>query len=267
MTVLNRPVTSREYKLILRPEHFASREAGAAQIWSLITYLATMHGGEIDETQDKEKVRQTQYWDTPLFGLRHHGYALRLRQDNDYKLTLKYRGRDRYLSAARDLATPHESESKFEEDILPLHRNFAQSTSIEREEAPAMGTVAQITDYFPGLRALAIPADTPLQLVNGFTAHEVTRWIGKLRFGDKPKVKVSLSFWYTSVDQTGLPLVAELSYDYDLPDKDDLGEDALERYPNTVVDGAERLFGALQKQTTWIDLSGTTKTAFAYNGF
>jgi hypothetical protein len=34
-------------------------------------------------------------------------------------------------------------------------------------------------------------------------------------------------------------------------------------YPAAVVEGANRFYSALQNQGGWIDLSGTTKTAFA----
>lgn len=267
MVSLNQPITSREYKLVLRPEHFASREAGAAHIWSLVTYLATMYGGEIDEPQDKEEMRQTQYWDTPLFGLRHHGYALRLRQDDEYKLTLKYRGRDRYVAAERDLSSPVKSKSKFEEDILPSYRNFSQSTSVEEEDAPKLTIFADAINYFPGLGQLPIPAETPLQLVNNFNAYEVARWIGKLRFDETATVKVCLSFWYPSDSYSGIPLIAELSFDYDLPNRKKLKAGQLESYPLPLVEGANSLFTALQKQSAWVDMNGTTKTAFAYEGF
>lgn len=57
------------------------------------------------------------------------------------------------------------------------------------------------------------------------------------------------------------------SFDYDLPDADKMDRKKLEHYPYEVVVAARRLFEGLQDQQGWFDLEGTTKTAFAYQGF
>jgi hypothetical protein len=55
--------------------------------------------------------------------------------------------------------------------------------------------------------------------------------------------------------ESELPLVAEFSFDHDLGARESLHQ------------GAQGLFQALQRQTGWVDLAGTTKTAYAYEGF
>jgi hypothetical protein len=57
-------------------------------------------------------------------------------------------------------------------------------------------------------------------------------------------------------------VVGEFSFDYDVLDSE-ADEDELEMYPHRVVEGANRLFSALQKQEGWISFNTTTKTAFA----
>ena len=125
--------------------------------------------------------------------------------------------------------------------------------------------VGKVVALFPGLDEMDLPAATPLQRVNGFEAHEVVRWLGKLQFGGKPTVKICLSFWYLLGREHELPLVGEFSFDYDAP-KDDGEENALEQFPTGIVEGTNRFFWSMQRQRNWISFDGTTKTAFAYEG-
>ena len=69
-------------------------------------------------------------------------------------------------------------------------------------------------------------------------------------------------FWYLPEGDEGWPLVGEFSFDYDEP-KGGRGAKKLEQYPAKSVEGANRLFAALQGQAGWFDPNGTTKTAFA----
>jgi uncharacterized protein YjbK len=67
-------------------------------------------------------VRRTWYLDTPGLDLQRHHYALRVREEEDegkkrFKVTLKYRAPDRYLSASQDLSSTEKAKHKFEEDI------------------------------------------------------------------------------------------------------------------------------------------------------
>src|SRR6201988_1535974 len=102
MNVSNLPVTSREYKVMLNSDRFQDRNKGAERFLSLIDFLVRKQGGAIVEKQNKEERRQTSYLDTPQFALRQSGFALRLREEaNAFQLNLKYRGADRYLSAAQ----------------------------------------------------------------------------------------------------------------------------------------------------------------------
>jgi uncharacterized protein YjbK len=271
MDISNRPVTSREYKLMLNVDRFKDREQASQEFLSVLKFLVKKERGSVVEEQNEEERRQTSYLDTPEGALHQQGFALRLREEDDddeeeFQINLKYRASDRYISAAQDLSSTQEGKTKFEEDILPpFVSKFSHSTSIETDEDPELGTMEKVMDLFPGLRELDIDENTPVETVNDFKVLEVDRKLCKLKFDDAPIIKASLSFWYLTEEEDEWPLVGEFSFDYDIVDNG-ADEDELEMYPRQVVEGANRLFNALQKQEGWLNFSTTTKTAFAFEG-
>jgi hypothetical protein len=270
MDISNRPVTSREYKLMLNMDRFKDREQASQEFLSLLDFLVRKERGRLVEEQHEEERRQTSYLDTPERALHQRGFALRLREEADdeegFQINLKYRASERYISAAQDLSSPQDGKTKFEEDILPpFISRFSHSTSIETDEEPELGTMNKVMDLFPGLRELDIDENTPVETVNDFKVLEVDRKLCKLKFGEEPTIKASLSFWYFIGQENGWPLVGEFSFDYDVVDNE-ADRDKLEMYPPQAVEGANRLFNALQKQEGWISFSTTTKTAFALEG-
>jgi hypothetical protein len=269
MTASNRPVTSREYKLILNADRFKDRLEGSQTFWNLVEFLVVNQGGQIHLRQDEEQVRRTWYLDTPGLDLQRHHYTLRTREEEDegkkrFKVTLKYRAPDRYLSASQDLSSTEKGKHKFEEDILPPFTSmFSHSVSVERKKEPDLDHVDQMVALFPGVADLDIGADTPVQKVNAFEAHEIARWVGQLKFEEEPIVKACLNFWYLIGSKEELPLIVEFSFDYDLP-KEQEDTTGLERYPIPVATGAYRFFMTLQRQSDWMNFRATTKTAYAY---
>jgi hypothetical protein len=277
MNTSNRPVTSREYKLMLNVDRFKDREQASQEFLSLLDFLVKKEGGSVveeenDKERNEEEKRQTSYLDTPERALHQQGFALRLREEEDdddeegFQINLKYRDPDRYVSAAQDLSSTQDGKTKFEEDVLPpFTSKFSHSTSIETDEDPELDTMNKVMDLFPGLRELDIDENTPVETVNDFKVLEVDRKLCKLQFDDAPIIKASLSFWYLTKEEDQWPLVGEFSFDYDVPESG-ADEDKLETYPPQVVEGANRLFNALQKQEGWLSFSTTTKTAFAFEG-
>ena len=262
----NRPVTSREYKLMLNVDRFRDRRQASQEFFGLLDFLVGKEGGSVEEEQNEEESRRTSYLDTPELALHQQGFALRLREEGDgaeaFQVNLKYRDADRYVSAAQDVSSPRADKTKFEEDILPpFTSRFSHSTSIESGTLPELGSMGKIMDLFPGLRVLDVEGDAAVDTVNDFEALEVVRKLCKLEFGGPPTIKASLSFWYLPEGEVGWPLVGEFSFDYDVLDDGENGE-PLESYPSEVATGARGLFKALQSQKGWFDLDGTTKTAF-----
>ena len=261
----NRPVTSREYKLMLNVDRFRERKQGAQIFLSLIEFLIQKEGGTILEKQNQEEQRHTSYLDTPELALRQQGFALRLRKEalaaDAFQLNLKYRSSDRYMAATQDMSSPT-GKTKFEEDILPAFvSKFSQSTTIKTDKVPDISSIEKVTTIFPGLRQQNMDGKTSVKTINNFTALEVVRKLCKLQFGEPPTIKASLSFWYLKAEKDEWPLVGEFSFDYDTITSG--AEDQLEEFPSKVVDGANRFFRSLQSQSGWLNLNPTTKTAFA----
>jgi len=268
MSTSNLPVTSREYKLILNAERFKDRDQGVEMFLRLIEFLIKKEGGDIPEKQVKEERRQTSYLDTSELALHQHGFSLRLREETktpaEFQINLKYRAADRYTSAAQDVSSTQDATTKFEEDVLPpFVSKFSHSSSIKTGNLPELGRISKVAALFPAVRGLNIP-DVPVKTINDFKAFEVVRKLCKFKFGDTLAIKASLSFWYLTKKEDEWPLVAEFSFDYDVDQEPEGGR--LEEFPAEVVSGANRFFRALQTQTGWLNLSGTTKTAFAIEG-
>lgn len=274
MNSSNRPITSREYKLMLNTDRFKDREEGIEVFLRLIEFLIKKEGGTIKKIQNKkedEEIRLTSYLDTPELALRQQGYSLRLRDEdkaeNNFQINLKYRSSDRYIAAARDLSCTYEkNDHKFEEDILPpFVSKFSHSTSIKTSEMPDLNKVKKLVALFPGLKELPIDEKTEIKTINDFQVYEVVRKLCQFRFGEELlTIKACLSFWYFTDKMNDWPLVGEFSFDYDLPEeKEESNGENLEMYPSQTVEGANRLFGAVQSQAGWINFNTTTKTAFA----
>jgi hypothetical protein len=290
MKPTNRPITSREYKLLLNTERFRDRQVGADLFWKLIEFLVENQGNEIipagdDPDKDEEKERTTWYLDTPGFELRKNNVTLRVREreksNKRFKITLKFRAPDRYSAAGRDVSCEEDVEDddiKFEEDVVPpFVSKFAYSVSFKAKELPKLEDMGDVLKLFPGLEDYNIREKTPIRKVNGFQAHEVVHYVGKLKLDKMPValgaleamamprfvVKASLSHWFLRPDQNDYPLVTEFSFGFD--SDADPESDRLEMFPPTVVAGANRLFRDLQNQAGWLAQFGTTKTAYVFD--
>lgn len=254
MAVLNRPVTSREYKLMLNPELFADRKVGIEMMRDLVRILVQVEKGSF-EKQDEIKRRLTWYLDTKAGDLRRERLALRMRRElpkknnggngngEKYKATLKYRSEDRYLSANAPVAAREGSkpECKFEEDITPPWvGRYSHSSTVEYDAQPDLGDLGKACDHFPGLGELLAGVDsrTDLKVVRDFKARELTCHLGTAHFPGNPDagcvdlpVRFCVNFWYekgqcpgSAGDDpdscAGVPKVVELSFDFDLVECD-----------------------------------------------
>ena len=285
MKPTNRPITSREYKLMLNTERFRDRSAGAGLFWEVLSFLVNNQGNEVipggvDPDKDKAMRRTTWYLDTPGYELQRANVTLRVRDEPDankrFKVTLKFRAPDRYTAAGNDVRCTKEvkkDDLKFEEDVVPpFASKFAYSVSFKTDDQPAFDTMADVVAVFPGLASFDIPTVTPIVVVNGFKAHEVMHYIGKLKLDKMPSlradelpdfvVKVALSHWYLRPDENDYPLVTEFSFSYDAVEQDK--DDQLEKFPPTVVASANRLFRDVQNQAGWLAPFGSTKTAYVF---
>lgn len=268
-------VTSREYKVMLNTGRFEDREAGCEAIWELIDFLAKRQasltgGAAIERTlkdgKPDDELREVCYFDTPAQALRQSGFILRVRSETSksgkrkYQTTLKYRDADRHIAASKNVEPSIEighDDRKFEEDVVPQFQiKYSGSTSIKSNDEPSFRSQEEVVAMFPGLESLEISGKTAVGKVKDFTAYEFARKAGTIEFEAGTKVKCALSFWYLTGKRAGRPVAAEFSFDFD---------DADEDFPIKTVIGANALFASLQKQSGWVDLNSTTKTAYAYD--
>jgi hypothetical protein len=269
----NLPLSSREYKLMLKTDRFKERSAGATVFLELIRSLVEKEDGKLTaDDPPKEERRFTSFLDTDDLDLYKRGFVLRLREERGPKtgfaVDLKYRSPDRFLSAEQDMTaleldlTAREIEQKFEEDILPpFARKFSHSAKIETDDGPRLDVMSKAVGHFPGLKKLELNENAALVTVKRFIATEVEVKLCKFKFGNEKSVEAGFNLWYSNDSEAEL-LLAEFSFRYKAT-----GEhlaDKLENFPEKTVNGAGKIFSALQNEDTWFDPEGTTKTAFVF---
>ena len=256
--ISNLPVTSREYKLTLNPSRFRDRAKGSEKFWNFLKKIIKQINCDYLKYVEEFK-RITCFMDTYDSTFYRHNYILRLRDETyetgKYKLTLKYRNPDRYIASSKNV-----SAVKVLRRILFVSK-FSHSTSVNLKERPVLNKFKHAVKLFPGLGELEIKKKTRLVVPNNFKAFELTRWIGAFDLGNGVPVKSCLNFWYRSKKYTGLPIVAEFSFDYDM-DESAYGT-SIEKYPVNVVTNAARFFQKIQK-SSWAYTHSKTKTRIAY---
>lgn len=263
----NLPVTSREYKILLISRKFTDLKAGIDGFCSEIKNILNDLEGNFIEYEETIK-RTTWYLDTRKSELQKNNYILRIREEQDsnkrFKITLKYRHSDRYMSASKDLRASMRFKHKFEEDILPpFTSKFSHSAFIKKNELPCLNNVADAVEIFHCLGELDLNGNSDLISPNRFTAFETTHWIGAFDFENNGNINACLNFWHKSNKHKGVPLIAEFSFDYNSAE---VNENELERYKLINVLKSNELFLKLQKIYSWIDKSPSrTKTQLAYN--
>ncbi len=196
MARTNRPLTSREYKLMLNPDRFTDQGAGIAAFHDLLEFLFERLGVEDVDREDISENRRTWYVDTAGHALRNAGFVLRVREeigeDKPFKVTMKQRGSDRYIAAAHDIGSDG-GKSKFEEDILPpFISRFSYSSSFRAGRAPSFGDLRGIREVFTGLPDFEASNGTPVKRVNGFEAREIAYKLCKFNPAGGTKVKAGL---------------------------------------------------------------------------
>ncbi len=287
MSHTDQPIETREFKVMLNTDRFPEWKIGVKSLARVVGRLAKETCGNWDRTQDLQddvKRRATHFLDTPGHDFRRNDFVLRVRKadsgDNPFKVTLKFRSFDRYLSAAADIShvLDHgDSEKKFEEDVTPPGSSrFSYSKSLEDLPAqPPMTTLAEVKAVFPGLGAAVedVGGTTGVAPVNGFIAHETVVTLGEVILaeeeddcGRRIKADVVVTLWHGNSKRRGYPLVAECSFDHKMcksSDDDDQNRQ-LERLPVEAVLKARKLFGKLSAREGWVKPNATTKTRYAY---
>jgi hypothetical protein len=262
----NRPMTSREFKIMLVPNEFIDRKAGIHKVTNVIDSLIEKQGGSF-KNEVEEKKRRTWYLDTDAHELNDNKFLFRIREEkktDEYGITLKCRHPDRYISASHDLTSSRKDvKMKFEEDVVtPFISKFSLSATLKEVQKPEFGTFKELLSVFPGL-SLDIGAEESLNKVNNFEAIEVACEIGKIIFAGEKSVKSYLNLWYIPTEEKP-PRIVEFTFDYGAKETDDPKGVLLEEFPHSLVREADAFYISFQDNNIVDHDSEKTKTEYAY---
>jgi hypothetical protein len=269
-----------ECKLILRPNHFTSRQS-LFDFAKVIRRPAAEH--EIDFSTKgfadaPLQVREVLFMDTADSRLYNNAFILRRRiryEDGfaigDPEIVFKYRHPDVQKAVEMDVRPQIVGDYaiKFKAEAMPLKQalggmrmlfshnvqfplSHVLENNVEVKGDPT--SMASMVRIFPPLQTLKASPSEKLELVSDTIVEEVLQDIGLLDFGEGTTSKCSIALW--RVRGTHRPLVGEFAFEFKFKRQADLRERAMAR--------AEAFFVALQLAAKdWISL-GTTKTGAVY---
>jgi hypothetical protein len=268
---MRQPVTSREYKIMMRSARFAgsadSLRAAAHVLWrkvyKQVRRVVVSADGELERIKTQRLIT---FLDSSPHDLHGASYILRERRDNDNgerQLTLKFRHPDRYLAQDRDMGATgaQNARTKFEEDIkasfVTLY-SFSTTLGVSNERRfRDLGDVARVFSDLPQ-RVDGFRKNRAIGVVNNFTARELVLVGGRFQIGRTPRIdaECALIVWYDEAGRRDRPVAVELSYRYG----DQNGE-----YGGPPSQRAFAAFHLLQTELPeWVDPKPRTKTTFVY---
>jgi len=264
-----------EGKLILKPEPFTSVES--FREFGKIVARTTKQIEKVDfipdpETNQRPKVREILFFDTPDFRLYNNAFILRRRvtyvdgfPEGDPEIVFKFRHPDEKIAAAMDVRPKISGKYriKFKSEALPLkdriggyrvlfsHNCQFGLSQVHREDKLAMTTLAEV---FPALAYLKKSTDERVCLVNEGIVEEVLLPLGQVDFHKGQVAKCDVALWRTRGEHK--PLVGEFAFQVKFDRREDVHDNAKKR--------CEQFYLALQKAAkNWIAL-GCTKTGMVY---
>lgn len=261
----------REYKLLLKPEHFVNRH-GFGKFFKHLHRAAKEVGvGLAKSDKHREHVREVVFYDTPHFKLYSDGFILRKRTffkhgnpEPNFELAIRFRDADAKMAASVDMRPllPCIHAIEFKEEILQLRERlggmrtlYANSCKLDTPNVILTQRLEIISQVFPGLlRARSANPKATLGVVNDVMIDETLVHIGELNFGGKVSCKASVAVWRNRF--TRHDMIAEFGYQLKFQ-----GLPSLHRKPREL---SEAFFKAIQHECNdWVAL-GTTKTALVY---
>ena len=271
----NRKVNSREYKVMLKHKKFKGDKdellKQAKEFWQTFSDAIADVVSETDDKFKKPEKQLVRFYDTKKEILNSNSYVFRERKDIDgenREMTLKFRHRDRYLSQARDMKDKDgkDKEQKFEEDIKPKTfvslYSFSNKTIIKKDKKlNKLNDPGRLFPDLPKRLGDDYNDDKKIKIVNDFTAYQIVLKGPHFTIANK-ECKCALIFWYDK-KPNGKPVVAEFSFKY----KDNNDKSESEKFSSELAQKAFDVFQILHEDKNlgkWVDLKGTTKTAFAY---
>src|SRR5262245_1865739 len=261
-------------KLILRPNHFQSRQS----LFDFVDVLRepaekqSVTFDAITPDHSPVQIREVIFVDTADFRLYKSGFILRRRiryEDGfpigDPEIVFKFRHPVLQTAAETDVRPRilGDHRVKFKCQALPLKKQLGgirmlyshnvqfPRSSVGENDVLAMRTLTKI---FPVLASIRKRPDEKIALVSDTIIEEVLQDIGELAFGEGIRAKVNVSLWRTRGEHR--PLIGEFAFQIRFKDRHELALDAMKRL--------ERFFVALQYEAQdWIALDAT-KTGIVY---
>ena len=263
-------------KMMLRPNHFTSRE-------SLFSF------GKVIQTAAKEcgvgfsakgfhatplKIREVLFIDTPDFRLYNNAFILRRRipyKDGfpvgDPEIVFKFRHSDIQAAAETDVRPQifGDHRVKFKAQALPLKERLGgirmlyshnvqfprSATGLNSKNFLELDTLVEI---FPALASIRREPGERIELVNNAIIEEVLQDIGVLDFGHGVTAKTDVGIWRTRGEHR--PLIGEFAFQVRFKDRKDLALEAMQQ--------AEKFFVALQYAAQNYIALKATKTGVVY---
>jgi len=264
-----------ECKIILKPNHFTSRE-------SLFDFVKVMRrparesGIGVDTAgvaEEPLQIREVLFLDTHDFRLYNNAFILRRRVPykdgfpiGDPEIVFKYRHPNPQKAVQVDVRPKISGDYriKFKAEALPLkdglggirvlyshNVEFGLSSMHEADR----GSMDNLIHILPALESVKGRRNEKIELVGGTIVEEVLQDIGILDFGKGMTAVANVALWRNRGDHS--PLIGEFAFQLKFKRREDLNEKALKR--------GTAFFLALQNAARdWIQL-GATKTGVVYH--
>ncbi|HTO75893.1 MAG TPA: hypothetical protein VMQ61_07440 [Thermoanaerobaculia bacterium] len=269
-----------ECKLILRPNHFTSRQS-LFDFTKIIRRPAAEH--EIDFSTKgfvdaPLQIREVLFMDTAANRLYNNAFILRRRilyeegfPTADPEIVFKFRHPDLQTAAQTDVRPQivGDYRIKFKAEALPLKHELGGTrllfshnvqfplSHVLENNLQGKGdpiSMASMMRVFPPLQGVKASSGEKLELVSDTIVEEVLQDLGILDFGEGMSAKANVALWRVRGDHR--PLIGEFAFEVKFKRQEDLKERAMAR--------AQAFFVALQLAAKdWIDL-GATKTGVVY---
>lgn len=261
----------REYKILLKPEHFA-RPEGFEAYWKVIHHIGKKLEVDVVTHPDgfNHKIREVLFYDTENYDLYKNAFILRKRTfykdgwpETDHELTVKFRHPSETIAAETDIH-PHlegEHKIKFKEELLPLKTELGSMRSLYSHNCELVSPnivldqgLEDITRVFPAMKQIDVTPKTKIELVNRVAVEEVQVDVGEFHFGHGLAAKATIAIWRNRATETSL--VGEFAFQTKFHRMEDLHHKAKKL--------SEKFYRAVQAEAPeWVHL-GATKTAMVY---
>ena len=261
----------REYKILLKPDRFTSKE-GFMQFWDSVNATVKKFDLKVDLEKNAfhSQVREVLFYDTPNFDLYNNHFILRKRTfyddgwpRTDHELTIKYRSpelKDAASVDVRPMAAGHD-EIKFKEELLldrkqlgGLRSVYSHGCVLTSPKVVLDRGIEDIASVFPALSKVDVRPLTKIALVNNVAVEEVQNTMGRIHFGHSFNGKTTIAIWRSRALEK--PLSGEFAFQCKFDQLTDVHKSSLllsdEFYKQVQLDCAD-----------WVML-GTTKTAMVY---